>query len=146
VAKRSGELAGFVAVTPPSAHGYSLDRYFPRECVPLIFDRGIHEVRLLTVTRAHRGMHLAFLIMYGALRNAEAQGARTIAAIGRLELFVLYRRAGLKSLGLRATSGEVTYELMTADVRDLQAHLASFDDSCNVLDKVLLQLTGVRIS
>ena len=27
VAKRSGEIAGFVAVTPPSEHGYSLDKY-----------------------------------------------------------------------------------------------------------------------
>ena len=144
VAKRSGEIAGFVAVTPPSEHGYSLDKYFPRERVPLIFDRGLYEVRLLTVTRAHRGMHLAFLLMYGALRYVESQGARTIAAIGRLEVFDLYRRAGLKSLGLRATSGEVTYELMTADVRDLQAHLASFEDRLSRLEPLVdWQLNGV---
>lgn len=144
VAKRSSEIVGFVAVTPPNEHGYSLDKYFPRECVPLIFDRGLYEVRLLTVTRAHRGMHLAFLLMYGALRYVESRGASTIAAIGRAEVFDMYRRAGLKSLGLRATSGQVTYELMTASVCDLQAHLASFEDRLSRLQPIVdWQLNGL---
>jgi hypothetical protein len=36
VAKRAGSIVGFVAVTPPtSSHGYSIDKYFKREDVPL---------------------------------------------------------------------------------------------------------------
>src|SRR5947207_3525620 len=50
VAKRGGEVAGFIAVTPPNEFGYSLDKYFPRERMPLVFDRGLYELRLLTVT------------------------------------------------------------------------------------------------
>lgn len=144
VAKCAGGIAGFVAVTPPNAFGYSLDKYFPRERLPLIFDRGLYEVRLLTVTGAHRGTQLATLLMYAALRYVESLGARTLAVIGRLEVLGMYKRAGLKSLGLRAQSGDVTYELMAADVRDLRAHLAAFTDALTRLERVVdWQLNGV---
>jgi histidinol-phosphate/aromatic aminotransferase/cobyric acid decarboxylase-like protein/N-acyl-L-homoserine lactone synthetase len=144
VAKRSGEVLGFVAVTPPSAHGYSLDKYFAREDLPLIFDRGLYEVRLLTVTGAHRGTPLALLLMYSALRYVESRGATTIAAIGRLEVLEMYKWAGLASLGLRVKSGEVTYELMAADVRDLQARLAGFAGTLSRLERLVdWQVSGV---
>jgi histidinol-phosphate/aromatic aminotransferase/cobyric acid decarboxylase-like protein/GNAT superfamily N-acetyltransferase len=144
VAKCAGEIMGFVAVTPPNQFGYSLDKYFPRDDVPLIFDRGLYEVRLLTVTSAHRGTQLATLLMYAALRYVESLGARTIAVIGRIEVLEMYKRAGLKSLGLRAKAGDVTYELMAADVRDLRAHLPAFEDALTRLERLVdWQLNGV---
>jgi histidinol-phosphate/aromatic aminotransferase/cobyric acid decarboxylase-like protein len=126
VAKRGETVLGFVAVTPPSALGYSLDKYFPRADVPLTFDDGLYEVRLLTVVHPARRSDLASLLMYGAFRYCESRGARNIAAIGRLEVLDLYRRAGLRSLGRRVQAGAVTYELMTGDVRELRRNLEQF--------------------
>jgi len=144
VAKCAGEIVGFVSVTPPNVFGYSLDKYFPRVDLPLILDRGLYEVRLLTVTGAHRGAQPAMLLMYAALRYVESLGGRTIAAIGRLEVLEMYKRAGLKSLGLRAKSGLVTYELMAADVCDLPAHLAAFEDALTRVERLVdWQLNGV---
>ena len=125
--KCSGEIAGFVSITPPNARGYSVDKYFARSSLPVVFDHRLYEVRLLTVTDAHRGTSIALLLMYAALRYVEALGARTIVAIGRLELLQMYRRAGLEPLGRRVKSGEVTYDLMVADVRDLLDRAALFD-------------------
>jgi histidinol-phosphate/aromatic aminotransferase/cobyric acid decarboxylase-like protein/N-acyl-L-homoserine lactone synthetase len=135
VAKCSGQIAGFVSITPPNEHGYSLDKYFPRGRLPVIFDQRLYEVRLLTVTAAHRGAPVALLLMYAALRYVEALGARTIVAIGRLEVLPMYRRAGLEPLGLRVKSGDVTYDLMVADVRDLLDRLAVFDDALARLER-----------
>jgi histidinol-phosphate/aromatic aminotransferase/cobyric acid decarboxylase-like protein/N-acyl-L-homoserine lactone synthetase len=127
VARRAGVLLGFVAVTPPNETGYSLDKYFSRADVPVAFDDGLYEVRLLTVVHLARRSQLAFLLMYGALRFCESRGARTIAAIGRLEVLDVYRRAGLQSLGRRVRAGAVTYELLAARVVDLQHRLLAFD-------------------
>ena len=135
VAKRSDEVVGFVSITPPNAHGYSLDKYFSRRGLPVIFDQRLYEVRLLTVTANHRGAPVALLLMYAALRYVEAAGARTIVAIGRREVLPMYRRAGLKPLGLRVESGEVTYELMVANVQDLLDRLATFDDALKRLER-----------
>jgi histidinol-phosphate/aromatic aminotransferase/cobyric acid decarboxylase-like protein/N-acyl-L-homoserine lactone synthetase len=135
VAKCSGQIAGFVSITPPNEHGYSLDKYFPRRSLPLVFDQRLYEVRLLTVTAGHRGAPVALLLMYAALRYVQASGARTIVAIGRLEVLPMYSRAGLKPLGLRAKSGEVTYELMVADVGDLLDRCAVFDGALSRLER-----------
>lgn len=54
VARVAGEIAGFVSITPPSEVGYSIDKYFARDSVPLVFDHGLYEVRLLTVVSARR--------------------------------------------------------------------------------------------
>jgi histidinol-phosphate/aromatic aminotransferase/cobyric acid decarboxylase-like protein/N-acyl-L-homoserine lactone synthetase len=124
VARCAREVVGFVAITPPTPRGYSIDKYFQRDDLTLSFDPGLYEVRLLTVTRAFRRGPLASLLMYAALRFAESQGATTIVAIGRIELLDLYTRAGLKPLGRRATCGAVTYELMAASVTELNQHLA----------------------
>jgi histidinol-phosphate/aromatic aminotransferase/cobyric acid decarboxylase-like protein/N-acyl-L-homoserine lactone synthetase len=135
VAKDAGEIVGFVSITPPNEHGYSVDKYFPRDRVPAVFDRGLYEVRLLTVTSAHRGAALALLLMYAALRYVEALGGHTIVAIGRLEVLAMYRRAGLEPQGLRAKSGEVTYELMLANVRDLLERIATFEGALTRLER-----------
>ena len=144
VVKRDGKIAGFIAVTPPGDAGYSLDKYFPREALPLIFDDGLYEVRLLTVTTDSRGSQVAMLLMYAALRYVESRGGTAIAAIGRLEVLEMYRRAGLVALGFRAQSGAVTYELMAAPVSELRQRANGFADALSRLERVLdWQLDGV---
>jgi histidinol-phosphate/aromatic aminotransferase/cobyric acid decarboxylase-like protein/N-acyl-L-homoserine lactone synthetase len=127
VARRSGRIAGFVAITPPTATGYSIDKYFPRADVPVTFDHGLFEVRLLTVVTAARRTPLAALLMFAAFRYCESRGAHTIVAIGRLELLDLYRRTGLRPLGRRAASGAVTYELLVAGIGELRARVGQLD-------------------
>jgi histidinol-phosphate/aromatic aminotransferase/cobyric acid decarboxylase-like protein len=144
VAKRGETVLGFAAVTPPGALGYSLDKYFFRADVPLTFDDALYEVRLLTVIHSARRSDLASLLMYGAFRYCESRGARQIAAIGRLEVLDVYRRAGLRSLGRRAQAGAVTYELMTGDVRDLRHNLERFAGVVRRLEReVVWRVAGV---
>ncbi len=126
VAKRDNTVVGFVAITPPNPHGYSIDKYFSRAETPVVYDDGLYEVRLLTVVESSRHTLLAALLMYGALRYAQSQGARVIVAIGRREVMNLYERAGLQSHGLHAQAGDVTYELMSAEVESLCSHLSKF--------------------
>jgi histidinol-phosphate/aromatic aminotransferase/cobyric acid decarboxylase-like protein/N-acyl-L-homoserine lactone synthetase len=128
VATIAGEIAGFVSITPPSSAGYSIDKYFARSELPLSFDDGLYEVRLLTVTAARRCGRVAALLMYGAWRYIQSRGGRTIVCIGRLALLEMYERVGLRSLDRRARSGKVTYELMTLEVGDTLAecdHIAA---------------------
>jgi len=118
VAKIGGTIAGFVAITPPSDAGYSIDKYFAREDLPLVFDDGLYEIRLLTVSPEWRGSRAAPLLMYAAFRYVESVGGTSIVCIGRLEMMEMYRRAGLRSLGRRTQSGRVTYELMTIETSE----------------------------
>jgi len=135
VARCAGAIAGFVSITPPDRNSYSIDKYFSRACVPVAFDDGLYEVRLLTVVDAHRGTAIALLLMYAALRYVEALGGRTIVAIGREEMLPMYRRAGLEPVGLRARSGDVTYELMIGDVGRLIDRQAAFDGALSRLER-----------
>jgi histidinol-phosphate/aromatic aminotransferase/cobyric acid decarboxylase-like protein/N-acyl-L-homoserine lactone synthetase len=133
VVKQAGAIAGFVSITPPNACGYSVDKYFTRASLPVVADERLYEVRLLTVTAAHRRSSIALLLMYAALRYVAAVGGRAIVAIGRLEVLPMYRRAGLTPVGLRVQSGEVIYELMTADVSDLLDRVRDFEGTLSRL-------------
>jgi len=126
VAKRGRAIVGFVAITPPNPHGYSIDKYFERRDLPFVFDDGLYEVRLLTVVESDRRTMLATLLMYGALRYLESRGARVMVAIGRTQILHLYERAGLRRLGLQVQAGAVRYELMSASVHDLRGQLGQF--------------------
>ena len=144
VIKRGGKLTGFVAITPPNPHGYSIDKYFAREAVPLTFDDRLYEVRLLTVARDFRSNALAGMLMYAALRFVESQGAAVVVAIGRLEVLDLYSRVGLEPLGLQVTSGAVTFELMAAQISDLRSRIAPFRRVVNRFERSIdWQLPGV---
>jgi histidinol-phosphate/aromatic aminotransferase/cobyric acid decarboxylase-like protein len=137
VAKRAGAVVAFVAITPPNPFGYSVDKYFSRSEVPVTFDEGLFEVRLLTVIEASRRSLLAPLLMYAAFRYVDAQGARTLVAIGRREVLDLYRRAGLRPHGVRTQSGAVTYELMSADVASLRLHMREFETLIRRFERTL---------
>ncbi|MFL5544383.1 MAG: N-acyl amino acid synthase FeeM domain-containing protein, partial [Gemmatimonadaceae bacterium] len=118
VAKAGAEIVGFVSVTPMTEAGFSIEKYFARNEVPLVFDRGLYEVRLLTVTHAWRASRVVTLLMYGAWRYVASRGGRDIVCIGRAELVDMYKRIGFESLGRRARAGNVIYELMFRPVRE----------------------------
>lgn len=122
VAKRGADLLAFVSVTPPGPH-YSVDKYFDRSCVPVNFDSGLFEVRLLTVLAEARGTLLAAAMMYAALRYAEEHGGQQIVAIGRREVLDLYLSVGLRSAQLQAQAGQVIYELLAGYVADVRSRL-----------------------
>jgi histidinol-phosphate/aromatic aminotransferase/cobyric acid decarboxylase-like protein/GNAT superfamily N-acetyltransferase len=115
----NGRLAGFISITPPDCPSYSIDKYFTREEFDFPFDRGLYEVRLLTVLPGYRRLACASLLMYAALRWVQSLGGTRIVAIGRLDLLALYRKAGLRSLHRRTQSGAVTYELLSATIAEL---------------------------
>lgn len=125
VATHNSSIIGFVSVTPPG-HEYSVDKYFRREELPFPIDDDVYEIRLLTLLPRWRhtkaGSAALALLMYAALRCAEAHGGRRVVAIGRTEVLDLYRRVGLTPLGRRVNSGAVTYELLTADVAELRRY------------------------
>ena len=114
-----GRLAGFISITPPGGPSYSIDKYFKREEFDFPFDRGLYEVRLLTVMPGYRRRACASLLMYAAFRWVQSLGGTRIVAIGRLDLLELYRKAGLRSLHRRTQSGAVTYELLSATIAEL---------------------------
>ena len=128
VVRMAGEIAGFVSVTPPSAPSYSMDKYIARSELPFSFDAGLYEVRLLTVLPAYRGQNVATLLMYAAYRWAESHGATQIAAIGRREIVDLYVKAGLRTLGLSAQSGAVTYDFLHATITELRARTGEYKE------------------
>lgn len=144
VAKIGATIVGFVSITPPNEVGYSIDKYFACNELPLAFDDGLFEIRLLTVPAEHRRSHIAALLMYGALRVVESRAGRTIVAIGRLEVLDMYTRAGLRSLGRRVTAGMVTYELLAGEPHELRAALKDQTRfTANLQRRSLWNLQGV---
>src|SRR6266576_2819478 len=127
------QLIGFVSITPPGSPTFSIDKYFPRAVLPFPVDGGLHEVRLLTVMPGHRGLAVATLLMYAALRWVESARGSRVVAIGRVELLDFYRKAGLQPLGQRTLSGAVTYELLSATVAELRDAVHRYPE---VLDRL----------
>ena len=137
VAKIDGTLAGFISITPPLGGHYSVDKYFPRDEVPLPFDNRLYEIRILTVDRRFRGSWAVPALMYGALRWLESQGGENIVAIGREGLTGLYEKAGMVPLGKKARSGAVTYELLVGDVQTSRNRLETNGNISGRLEKIV---------
>lgn len=119
VARVEGKVVGFISVTPPGGASYSVDKYFSRSEVPVPFDDGLYELRILTVVEPYRGGLVAPALTYAALRWVEERGGRNIIAIGRVDLLDVYVKAGLSPAGKRARSGALTFELLTGVVSNL---------------------------
>lgn len=120
VARDGDRLAGFVTVTPPGG-AYSVDKYVERDALPLVFDSGLYEVRLLTVAPAYRRSAAAALLMWAAFRWAAHRGATTLVALGRVGTTVgLYRRVGMEVVGPEVAAGAARYVVMAATVADGQ--------------------------
>ena len=126
VATIGGQIAGFISLTPPGGHGYSINKYVARQTLPFAVDDWLYEIRLLTVLKPHRGRELATLLMYGAFRWVEAHGGRRVIAIGRREVVDMYLRSGLEPLGSSFKSGTVTYDLLTTTTAALRARMKAF--------------------
>jgi len=127
VAMLGDELLAFISITLPGAI-YSIDKYFDRSLVPVTFDEGLFEIRLLTVIAESRGTLLAAAMMYSALRYVETHRGKQIVAIGRREVVDLYLRLGLCSGGLQTHAGKLTYELLTASIADVRRQIEEYED------------------
>lgn len=123
VARYNNELIGFISITTPASASYSVDKYFDRSSLPFPFDSSLYEIRILSVTRAHRSGPAAYLLMYAAMRWVESHGGKNIVAICRSELLEMYRKTGLKPLGFSTRAGSVTYELSAASLEDFHRFL-----------------------
>jgi histidinol-phosphate/aromatic aminotransferase/cobyric acid decarboxylase-like protein/GNAT superfamily N-acetyltransferase len=130
VVVRDGDrIVGFVSITPPSERGYSIDKYLGRDEVPVRFDGGLYELRLLTVAAGQRGSGIAALLMYAAFRWISSRGATQVVVLGRKGATVgLYARVGIEPLAREVRSGAVTYQLMTASVDSLRARVRGMAD------------------
>jgi len=126
-AKLNDEIIGFISITPPDKQQYSIDKYFSRDDLAFRFDDKLYEVRLLTVVGRHRGNRVASLLMYAAFRWIEEAGGEQIIAIGRSEILDLYLKVGLRSLGLRVKSGEVSFELLHGEVNKMRSSLSRYE-------------------
>lgn len=135
VARKGSEIAGFISVTPPGLGSYSVEKYVPREDLPLTFDDGLYEVRLLTVHPSHRGAIIAALLMYAAFRWIESHGGSQIVAIGRKEVLDNYLMLGMHPLGHTIESGRVTFELLSASVEELRQNLADRERGLRLLER-----------
>jgi histidinol-phosphate/aromatic aminotransferase/cobyric acid decarboxylase-like protein len=119
VARKHNQVAGFVSITGPGSHSFSVDKYFDRSLVPFPFDKYLYEIRLLSIDKAWRNSALALLLMYAAKRWVEAHGGRHIVAICRSDIMKMYINAGLVPLNNSIKSGEVVYELSLTSIERL---------------------------
>ena len=132
----SGELVGFISLTPPNKHSFSIDKYFKRSDLPFTVDESIWESRLLTVFKKHRGSVIVGLLMYGALRWVESHGGKKIVIIGHRRISKMYKRLGFEPSGLSTQSGALTYDLMLGTVSQLRA---KSEEQGKTLNKILSQ-------
>jgi histidinol-phosphate/aromatic aminotransferase/cobyric acid decarboxylase-like protein len=119
-AKIRDELAGFISITPPGAGRFSIEKYLSRDELPIRLDENTYEIRILTVSRAHRQSRLAWYLMYAAFRWVEEHGGEQIIAIGRTDVLDMYLSFGVQLLRRRVVSGAVTFELMKTSVSHLR--------------------------
>lgn len=135
VATRGGTLAAFVSITPPGAHGYSIDKYFERAALPFEMGPNTYEIRLLTVIKEHRDSDLAATLMVAAFRWIEARGGEKVVAIGRDEVAGMYVRGGMLPTGLAVSSGAVSFELMHADVAQVRADFDALESVVAAIER-----------
>lgn len=116
VVAREGRMLGFVSITPPTRNQYSIDKYLNRADFAELNDDRLYEVRLLSVLPDYRHHRIVGLLMLACLRWIRGQGGRRMVGIGRREVLGMYQKVGFRQLGQTVQSGEVTFELMVADV------------------------------
>ncbi len=133
VAWQDEAMAGFISITPPGDHRFSVDKYFGRDQMPFAVNDRLYEIRLLTVVPGRRGRECAALLMSGALRYVESRAGTRIVAIGRKEVLSLYLSVGMIPTGLHTESGRVRFELLHAPVETIRR---SLDPYAPLLDKI----------
>jgi len=115
-------VVAFVAITPPTAGTFSIDKYFSRADLPIRFHERLYELRLLTVCAGYRHSSLLRRLVEATFGHLHALGATEAIAIGRQEILDLYEGLGFQRLGLAIQSGRVSYELMKIDAEGFQRH------------------------
>jgi GNAT superfamily N-acetyltransferase len=136
------DIAGFISITPPGS-SYSIDKYLSREELPFPVDDRVYELRLLAVIPPHRGSQILPALIYAAFRWVEAHGGTRIVAIGRREILDIYLKAGMRALGREITSGAVTFELITATIREVNEQLARYARLLHRLERSLDWRLGI---
>lgn len=115
-------VVAFVAITPPTASAFSIDKYFSRADLPIRFHDSLYELRLLTVCAGYRHSSLLRRLVEATFGHLHALGATEAIAIGRRDILDLYEGLGFQRLGLVLQSGRVHYELMKIDAAGFQSH------------------------
>lgn len=128
VAESNGEIIGFIGVTPPSSQRFSLDKYLTRDQLPVSIDDRTYEVRALTLDRRHRNGPAALLLMRRAWDIVRKAGGERIVAMGRSTAVPMYRKVGMRSLGVGFTAGRVGYEVMSATVYEIDRRAQKWKD------------------
>jgi histidinol-phosphate/aromatic aminotransferase/cobyric acid decarboxylase-like protein len=135
VAKIRGLLAGFISVTPPTIGRYSIEKYLCRDELSIQLDERTYELRILTVSRAHRNSRVALYLMYAAFRWVEEHGGEQIIAMGRSQILGMYQRFGAQLLGHRVVSGAVTFELIKTSVSHLRRYASHHQSTVEEIGK-----------
>lgn len=121
-----GKLIGFIGVTSPMSPQFSLDKHVPRDQWTKDLPGPCFEIRTLTVAKSFRHFRLAGTLMYAAYRFVEAGGGNSVISMGRREVIKLYLRFGFRRAGLSSQCGDVTYELMSANISEIAASLPCY--------------------
>ena len=124
-AKINLEIIGFISITSPGRGIYSIDKYIKRSELPFKVDKGLYEMRILTVLKEHRNTPAALLLMWAAFRWIDAHKGSNIIAIGRVEILELYLKLGFQAMNHKIQSGSVTFELLSGNVFNLVDHIAN---------------------
>ncbi len=134
VARRGERVVGFVSITTPEKSNYSIDKYVDRSQFDKLTKQPLYEFRLLTVVESERNGIVAALLLYGAYRTAQAQGAECVVVMGRQEILGLYQRFGFRLLGSTIHSGEAVFELMSAGIEEIEQEVVKYSRLINRLE------------
>ena len=129
VIMRDGILAGYISINTPNETGFRLAKYFGQEIVDEITeeysDSLLYEIRGLTVHIDYRGHGIARLLMLGALKFAQSNGADEIIAMGHKSVLPMYEDIGMRILSeFHQTAGDVVFYPMVASVAMLGTSVA----------------------
>jgi len=94
----------------------------------------------------HRGSQILPALIYAAFRWVEAHGGTRIVAIGRREILDIYLKAGMRALGRQIKSGAVTFELITATIREVNEQLARYARLLHRLERSLDWRLGIPLT
>ena len=121
-------LIGYVSINSPSDRKYRMENYFGKQVMDKITEKVnttavIHEVRGLTIKNQFRNQGFAKLLMMGALKFSNQNGANNIIAMGHTEVLPLYRAIGMHVFDeYNVTAGDVMFYPMISEVDELISH------------------------
>ena len=121
-------LLGYISINTPSENGFRIAKYFGHDVINSITENNndslIYEIRGLTVDNNHRGHGIARLLMLGALKFSQLNGADDIIAMGHKSVLPMYEAIGMRVLSqYQKAAGDVVFYPMTASVETLGANV-----------------------